>query len=496
MMKTITNNGLLRKLKEAGKNFLAENRLWLPGIGRFSVRIDKVRTKGKSSNEPDQDESSTNSDLELSTDSCLVFTNRAQRDPKIRECSLEPISDYGKASDVVEIGPEKQSGDEERASRLVQTETSDISLPRKDCASEGAIHGWLREIDGPPQTNSLGGDGSVPKRETLEAISRAKKTGAVAGIPFTAFDFDVRTRLTKDYKKISRCENRYTFPHCENGCKVKLDKKRRFECRSPVCPGVLQQFIHKWEDGFSMAKKNFPHGEQWETTLRDIRLDDKVLRKLSPRYHDKMFWSSVSAGLVSTGNIIADVNRTLGLRAKMWPHLRDKHGAVAGIIAVDCGLKHGHVHLHALVYSPFIERKHFATWLQSQDCTVVGCNHLPDDRCELCKHEKKACNHLDDGRTRCNGSWNFHIKSAEHLKRPIDYMLRPDAGYADEDWIEFAELRLAYYLALNRRKKIQRFGLAEEKHGLVSVNRKSNHGHSYEHDPNKCPKCGGRLITS
>lgn len=204
-------------------------------------------------------------------------------------------------------------------------------------------------------------------------------------------------------------------------------------------------------------------------------------------------WRFLTLSLKNLGVIDLDVDNTIKLRAKLARHLRKHYGMKAGFITVDVGDGVDNPHLHAAVYCEYLPRAELQTWLRSTDCTVPGCSHpLADDRCDVCKQEKHACTHDDNGRVRCNGSWVIDVREVNRqhgglrggLQEVLKYATAPVSskkqkandkdffddddkpgvprkGYAftDEQLLRAAKL-MRLYVVLHKRHRIETYGLA------------------------------------
>jgi hypothetical protein len=187
-------------------------------------------------------------------------------------------------------------------------------------------------------------------------------------------------------------------------------------------------------------------------------------------------WRLVTVSLRKTGHLASDVEATIKMRAGLMRQLRERFGLKAGFGAIEQG-EDSNVHLHALVFSEYIERSEVQSWLRSRDCTVKGCSHPADDRCDACKDSKKACPHPDGGRQRCNGSWVVNVRAISGRKgvfeaikyaaAPVALHDLPEVGKRGSDsQVLFAERVLRFYLAMRNRHRVETYGDAKDDIGV------------------------------
>lgn len=180
------------------------------------------------------------------------------------------------------------------------------------------------------------------------------------------------------------------------------------------------------------------------------------------------------------GEIVA----TQELRRDFVALARDRFGLTAAVGAVELGgsAKSENVHLHVLVYSAWIDREAVQRWLRARDCTIPGCEHPADDRCDGCRAAKHGCDHADGTRVRCNGSWVVDVraikarqsrkggmKSAEaglrealkYAAKPVTTPVHPGRGLTLEELLHVENV-LRFYVALRGKHRVQSYGLARQ----------------------------------
>jgi hypothetical protein len=183
-------------------------------------------------------------------------------------------------------------------------------------------------------------------------------------------------------------------------------------------------------------------------------------------------WRLVTMSLRKTGDIARDVEATLKMRAGLMRLLRSKFGMMAGFGAVEQG-DDNNIHLHALVYCRYVERAKLQSWLRSRDCTIRGCKHPADDRCEACISAKTACAHPDGVRVRCDGSWVVNVqmvRGRKGVQEAIKYAAAPVALHdlptegmpASPVQLAHAERLLRFYLTMQDRHRVETYGAAKE----------------------------------
>jgi hypothetical protein len=230
-------------------------------------------------------------------------------------------------------------------------------------------------------------------------------------------------------------------------------------------------------------------GAKWSDTAARIAamgVDVEQLQDQPPADAD-CHWIFATFGLRDTGDLEADIERTLKYRAKLKRVLEEKFHAQAIWIKLDIGEENGHPHLHALIYAPFINRERLVVWQKKQTCTVKGCKHPADDRCDECRANKCECHHPhDDGSLRCNGAWDVDLRQADDPGEVLKYVCSPS--------LPATELRLAVYIATYRRKRTMTYGLARPNAiPAMEATVKKERAESAA-NANICPECGQVLV--
>jgi hypothetical protein len=151
------------------------------------------------------------------------------------------------------------------------------------------------------------------------------------------------------------------------------------------------------------------------------RLIDAALYAAKFAIHGKhQRWVHIEAGVQGDGLMLAGhVDKTLDTRAKLARFLDRNFHLSAAYMSLDLGTEKQSLHFHVVALMDYAPRELLQSWLRSTDCTVPGCSHPADDRCEACKKAKHRCEHPHaDGTPRCNGSWYVHIE-AIGVKCPV-----------------------------------------------------------------------------
>jgi hypothetical protein len=164
----------------------------------------------------------------------------------------------------------------------------------------------------------------------------------------------------------------------------------------------------------------------------------------------------------------SQIDSMVKLRAALMRLLRRCYGLEAAFAAIE--ISHGgHVHIHAVIWSDYVPRALLQTWLRSRDCTVPGCPHPADDRCQRCRQEQVACKHLDGKRERCNGSYMIDIRQCHSPIEALKYATAPIVCEAaprgskrfSPEQLEMALQTIRLYLALYRRHRVETYGAAK-----------------------------------
>lgn len=159
------------------------------------------------------------------------------------------------------------------------------------------------------------------------------------------------------------------------------------------------------------------------------------------------------------------VEKVIKLRAVLMRHLRKTYGMTAAVAPLEMS-DTGHVHLHSIVFSDFLPRALLQRWLRARDCTVSGCNHPADDRCDACREGSVECVHLDGERRRCNGSFMVDVRICYDPVEALKYAAAPvvcDGGDAEptETQLEAAARTVRFYLAISGRHRVETYGDAK-----------------------------------
>jgi len=260
-------------------------------------------------------------------------------------------------------------------------------------------------------------------------------------------------------------------------------------CHRAICPREQRRRAQKWCARGAGLAELLPNESRGEDFTRVVGLTKRALGKETFDVNDHT-WKALEIGLIQRGTDAERLDAHTALRTKLMLRLRRRYGMMAALAALDRGPT-GNIHVHAVVYCGYLPRADLQRWLRSQDCTIPGCTHEPDDRCAACKRLKRGdCSHpRADGRPRCNGSWYVDVRkcrvrhgSATHgdpvtagIVEAIKYACAPvgskpgkpgeyDAptpGEAPtESQLAYAEGLVLYFLALRNRKRVETYGLA------------------------------------
>lgn len=312
----------------------------------------------------------------------------------------------------------------------------------------------------------------------IEAMKRALKTGQLRGLDLGEYHSEADAILDGWQGRLQGCGLQLWLTFCLNDGHSAISMQC---CRVPVCAWDQRRDAVRWKSRANGLMQALPSGQRWrKTRLELLRRGVKPqLLRADIDTSAVMGWRMISLGLRDTGNLIEDIRRTIGdphggdrgLRAKLMRFLTGHCGAAAAYVALDVGAEHGHVHLHALVYSPFISRAQLQHWLQSQDCDVPGCKHVAGDR-------------------NCHGSWDVDVRKAYSPDEALKYTISPEE-HGDPEAL--ADLRVAVYLATYKRHRVETYGLA--KPGAVAVVDAAEQRELDEHDGKRCPHCGGPMTA-
>lgn len=300
--------------------------------------------------------------------------------------------------------------------------------------------------------------------QIVAALGRAVDTDELRGYELDHYVRDGRF-VAKGWKdRMEGCSQQLWLSFCpvDGHTAVNVDC-----CGVPVCGWDQRREANKWKARASVLMTALPEGERWHKVSKRLDLDRSQFRT---RPTAKMGWKMVTLGLRDTGDLALDLKRTIGvvrgdagLRKRLSRQLYN-WGAAAAYVALDVGEKNGHVHLHCLVYAPFISREAIQHWLQSQDCHKPGCKHVAGDR-------------------ECEGSWDADIRRAYNPAEAMKYSV----GYDNPDREDLADLHVAVYLATYGRHRVETYLLARP--GAVpEVDRA-------EPERGVCPFCGAPMVA-
>jgi hypothetical protein len=276
--------------------------------------------------------------------------------------------------------------------------------------------------------------------------------------------------------------------------------------------------------------------------LRERRLSQEKIRDARARMTrlSDEIWRFITVNIKPRNSLKEDVDRVWRLRDGFFEAF-EKLGAKGGFGVVDFGVEnergHGNVHLHFLIAGlGFVDRELLQGLLRSTDCTVAACEHPADDRCDDCKAAKRACEHLDGDRRRCNGSWYVDIRlvrclecvhedrrngqhcatydcprgtgacAQEGAREAIKYGAKPvSSGAIPEVGSEISDRELCdaervikFYVATYKKKRIKAFGAmkakaTDEELALADAELADDDSETLVVDRDHCRKCGNRL---
>lgn len=204
-------------------------------------------------------------------------------------------------------------------------------------------------------------------------------------------------------------------------------------CGTPPCPETQRKASREWQERAdecyafferlrlhpeprssewcerALAVQKKARGKRYEKLRRRI---DAALAAANFAAHKGQRWVHVEVGVHGHGLSKAEhVVKTLDTRTVFARHMRRAYHTSAADISLDLGTDKQGPHFHALMLIDYAPRELLQRWLRSTDCTVPGCSHEADDRCESCRAAGHACHHArPDGKPRCNGSWYVHVQ--------------------------------------------------------------------------------------
>lgn len=280
---------------------------------------------------------------------------------------------------------------------------------------------------------------------------------------------------------------------------------RSFCCRTAPCPREQRRRSAVWvKRAEALHGAGLTDGAWWRASElgsrgRKIEWEHGSVadgfRRPDGVGYQRCSWKMVTLGFRRGASRKADVDEIIRRRAAFAREFAP--WIVAGFAAIEQGATSGrHIHLHAMIYGPFLPRDLVEKWWRALDCTVAGCAHPSNDRCEECKGACKehravdgrprrdlkcsacralsrACEHPDGERQRCNGSWYVDVRKSRRGKHGfiegLKYAAAPvepsDAPHVGDDPTEEQQARagdvLEFYVALHGRHRVETYGLAK-----------------------------------
>jgi len=303
------------------------------------------------------------------------------------------------------------------------------------------------------------------KAEIIMAIKRALETGKICGHSLYEGRADVREILRGWLNRLWTCGREVLIKECPfDGYKTPVIEC----CNTPVCPHEESRNASRWVRRAKNLMKILSNGKKWHQ-IRQVLVRASVdIPRKEPKLSSKMSWKLLTIGLRKKDNLFEAIHDAFALRNRLARLLERKFGVVAAYIAIEIS-PGGLVHLHCLIYSPYIPREQLQHWLQSQDCDVPGCRHVPGDRS-------------------CTGSWIVDIRKAYSPHDALKYACSPDPKGNDRD--DHAELRVLTHLALYKRHRIETYGLARPCYWKKADTVEEIIEHGF------CPHCGSEMITT
>ena len=331
------------------------------------------------------------------------------------------------------------------------------------------------------------------REDRLEVAKRAAMERTLLGTPLSEAEV---TALEGWVDRLDACGEKIVV----RGCTEHDHFRAAIECCNvPLCPFTEGKNARKWQARGGRLMALLPNGLS-AAKVRLALVSAGASREDIAKVKDgrgKYTWKLITVALRDTGALQADLWRTIGppgrggsdksVRKKLSKFLRDSHHVIASYAALDVGDEKGHVHLHLLVYSPFIRRDSLEHWLRSYDCTVPGCKHSVNDRCQECIDARLECDHKDGDRVRCDGSWNVDVRLAKDPYEALKYAVSCDAGV---DGHSNAEIAVATYIWTYRRHRIETYGLA--KPGALAL--VDSVDEELENSDKCCSECGRVLV--
>jgi len=289
-------------------------------------------------------------------------------------------------------------------------------------------------------------------------------------------------------QKLEECGKQVFVYGCKtDGCSNKGQKKRTTCscCNLECCPRRQRRYAQGWVD---RMEKLCAALERYGVGLNPDAENVPVPASLR--------WKHIVVSPRARGGIFEQVNAMVKLRADLADYLTREHGMLGAVASIE---REGTGHVHMIGLCEYVDHRVLEHWLRSRDCTIRGCHHPANDRCDACKRDGLGnCHHrerMPDGRLRprCNGSWYVHvsvcyergpdgrrIKSGKTLagavREAIKYVTKPTANgkslhetladAPDEVWrdeIGHARESMLFHLALAGRHRVETYGLAKQR---------------------------------
>ena len=254
-------------------------------------------------------------------------------------------------------------------------------------------------------------------------------------------------------------------------------------CGLPCCPRRARRYAQTWVH----------RAERLASALETygLGLNADAERVPVPR---SLAWRFMVLSPRRCGDVFQQVNRVVKLRADLARWLEAEYGMVAAFGSLE---REGTAHVNMVALCQYVPQSVLEHWLRSRDCTVRGCHHPANDRCESCKRSGRGdCHHpetMPDGRLRprCQGSWVAHVKTVyerdtrgqrvrtgkstavaavreavKYATKPTKQGKSPHRFETDAEWIaelEHAREAMLFYLALRGRHRVETYGLAKKR---------------------------------
>jgi hypothetical protein len=304
--------------------------------------------------------------------------------------------------------------------------------------------------------------------ETIRLAYKALETGKLLGLELSRYDRDHytgRNILRHWLEQMESCGETAQLSVCPRGCDSRIIVKC---CNATPCSWTesrwVEENIHKsWQVIKFLPSKKRYHEIKKLLRERGIVCPNRSGKPINPM--TRMSWKMISVSPRGTGDIVDDVDNVKRIRRKLTREL-NKRGAIAIIWNLHVGIENHTVHLHGLMYSPFIPQDDLGEWLVQKTCTVKNCSHPQSERTLNRFADRFGFGIAERKQPRCNGSFCVHIETAYTPYDAISYVARTYKSYNGATLFDFAVVRLAMYLATYRSHRIQTCGLARPKRRL------------------------------